>query len=69
MSEFEIGQEVFTVSFDIKREKIGGMDVVSGINKYFFQSTFGYYTKDDLFKTKNEAIDYLIKQLEARKDV
>jgi hypothetical protein len=68
MSEFNEGEQVYIVSFDIDKKLISGIDVIDGVNKYWLYGMFGYYTKHDLFKSKNEAIDYLIKALEARKD-
>lgn len=68
MSEFKEGQKVYLVSFDIDRRPITGIDIIDGIPKYWIGGHLGYFSKHDLFNSKNEAIDYMIAALEARKD-
>lgn len=64
----EEGEQVFTAEFEIEKKLVKGAFIIDGINKYWLDGMFGYYTQHDLFKTRNEAIDHLISVLEAQKD-
>lgn len=68
-NEFVEGENAYIVSFDIDLKQVSGIDIDCGRKKYWLDGMFGYYSANDLFRTKNEAIDYLIAALEARKDV
>lgn len=68
-NDFVEGENAYIVTFDIDIKQVSGVDIIDGVKKYWLDGMFGYYTKHDLFKTKNEAIDYLIAALEARKNV
>lgn len=68
MTEFVEGQKVYTWDYTITPHTIKGIDIVDGRPKYWLDEMFGYYSKDDLFTTKNEVIDHLITVLERMKD-
>lgn len=68
MSEFKVGEEVYIWRGEIHRQIIQSIDPIDGIKRYWLDNMFGYYHKDSLYKSKNEAIDAMIKHLEAMRE-
>ena len=68
MNEFVEGENAYIVSFDVDIKQVSGVDIIDGVKKYWLDGMFGYYSANDLFRTKNEAINHLIAALEAQKD-
>ncbi len=64
----KMGDYVFLVDFNIDKRRIFDSRCRDGKNVYFLENTFGDFSPEILFKTKNEAIDYLIKELNSLKE-